>query len=459
MSVHETRAEIGGLARHLRGRLILPGGQDWDTARQPWNRRIDQRPAAIVEPAGADDMAATVAFAGRHGLRVTAQCTGHGAGADLAQTIVLRTCGLREIILDPAAGRARVGAGVRCADLLTAGSEHGLAVSVGTAPHAGIAGFAMFGGVGLLGRAFGFEACHILAAEVVTANGSPVRVTAADHPDLLWALRGGGGGFALVTHLELRLARVPALFGGQLVWPAEAAPEVFDAWRSWTADLPPEMTSSCAAVQLPPLPEVPQPLRGRRVTAVTACFAGPAAAGAALLEPLGRAGAPLFDTCRPLVPAELATLTGALTAPMPSRIRGEMLTGLPDAALTELMRLAGPGSEPPVIAADIRHLGGAYAENPPDGAGAMGRTEAAYFIEFVGLAATAQADAAIRSYQREATAALAPWTTGTILPSFAEPDTDSADPGRVFPPGVRRRLASVKHRYDPAGVLHASFAL
>ena len=461
MSVHETAAAAAELGRHLRGRLIMPGDQDWDALRQPWNRRIDQRPAAIVEPAGADDMAATVVFASRHGFQVTAQCTGHGAGADLAGTIVLRTSAMREIVLDPAGGRARVGAGVRCADVLAAGSDDGLAVSAGTAPHAGVAGFAMFGGVGLLGRAVGFMAYQIVAAEVVTADGSVLRVSAASHPDLLWALRGGGGGFALVNRLELRLARVPALFGGQVVWPGEAAPEIFQAWRSWTADLPREMTSSCASVRLPPLPEVPEPLRGRHVAAITACFAGPAAAGAALLKPLARVAAPLVDTCRPLVAADLATLTGALTAPAPTRIHGEVLTDLPDAALTELMRLAGPGTDPPVITADVRHLGGAYAENQPDGAegaAAVGPTDARYFIESVGLAATAEADAAIRSYQREVTAALAPWTTGTILPSFAEPDTD-ADPDRVFPPDVRRRLASVKHRYDPAGVLRASFAL
>lgn len=459
MSLYETTTGIGELARHLRGRMIMPGDRDWDETRQPWNRRIDQRPAAIVEPAGADDMAATVAFAGRLGYRVTAQCTGHGAGADLAGTIVLRTSGLREIVIDQARGRARVGPGVRCADLLAAGSAYGLSVSVGTAPHAGIAGFAMFGGVGLLGRAFGFAAHQIAAAEVVTADGSRLVVTDSDHPDLLWALRGGGGGFALVTHLELRLHRVPALFGGQLVWPGEAAPEVFQAWRSWTTDLPPEMTSSCAVLQLPPAPEVPEPLRGRRVTAVTACFAGPAAEGVAVLAPLARTAAPLFDACRPLLPADLPTLAGAPAAPMPNRIRGELLHDLPEAGLSELMSLVGPGSDPPVIAVDVRHLGGAYAENPPDGVGAIGRTGARYLIELIGLAATAESDAATRSIQREVTAALAPWTTGTILPSFAEPDTDATDPGRVFPPEVRRRLARVKRRYDPGGVLHASFAL
>ncbi|HEY7265303.1 MAG TPA: FAD-binding oxidoreductase [Trebonia sp.] len=455
MSVHHSPPRLDDLARHLRGRLIMSGDSAWDTVRRPWNLRVDQRPAAIVEPAGADDMAATVAFAGLRGLRVTAQCTGHGAGADLADTILLRTSGLRETILDPGRGQARVGAGVRCADLLTAGSEHGLSISIGTAASAGVAGFAMFGGVGVLGRALGFVAHQIVAANAVTADGSRIRVTDADHPDLLWALRGGGGGFAIITHLELRLARVPALFGGQLVWSAAAAPDVFHTWRSWTAGLPPEMTSSCALVQLPPLPEVPEPLRGRRVAAVTACFTGPPDEGAALLKLLTRTCAPLFDTCRSLQPADLATLAGAPSTLMPNRIHGELLNDLPDAALSEFFTHAGPESDPPVFATEIRHLGGAYAAKPPDGAGAIGQTSSQYFIELIGLAATGEADTAIRSYQQRVTAALAPCTTSMILPSFAEPDTDA---GRVFPPEVRRRLARVKRRYDPGGVLRTSFA-
>lgn len=454
MPVHETTSEISELARHLRGRLIMPGDQDWDTVRRPWNLRVDQRPVAIVDPAGSDDMAATVAFAGCRGLRVTAQCTGHGAGADLTGTIVVRTSGLREILLDPARGQARVGAGVRCADLLAAGSEHGLAFPVGSAPDTGVAGYAMFGGVGPLGRALGFAAHQIVAAEVVTADGSRVVVTASDHPDLLWALRGGGGGFALATRLELRLARLQELYGGQLIWPVEAAPEVFPAWRSWTASVPPELTSSASVVELPRLPEVPEPLRGRRVTAVTACFAGSADEGASLLAPLTRGSAPLFDTCRPLKPADLGALTGTPATPIPARIRSELLSHLPDAAIGELMTLAGPGSDPPVFLAEIRHLGGALAAGPPHGPAAVGRTAAEYQVELVGLATTAEADRAIQLYQRRVSEALAPWTTGTFLPSFAPPPA-SAD--RVFPPEVRRRLASVKRRYDPGNTLLASF--
>jgi hypothetical protein len=115
--------------------------------------------------------------------------------------------------------------------------------SLGSGPTTGVAGFTMFGGAGVLGCAAGFTANKVVAADLVTADGTPLRCDADAHPDLLWALRGGGGGYALVTHLELRLDRVPELFGGQIVGPGVAAPEVFGAWRDWTAGLPPDMTS------------------------------------------------------------------------------------------------------------------------------------------------------------------------------------------------------------------------
>ena len=284
MTTQQPAAVFSGLSRHVRGRLLVAGDADWDSARRPWNLRVDQRPAAIVEPAGADDMAVTAAFAARHGLRVSVQNTGHGAGADLSGTIMVRTSALREITVDPAGNLVKVGAGVLARDLAAALAPHGLAASLGSGPTTGVAGFAMFGGAGVLGRATGFMAHRVVAADVVTADGTRLRCDAGDHQDLLWALRGGGGGYALVTHLELRLDRVPELFGGQVIWPAAAAPEVFGAWRDWTAGLPPEMASSVGVISLPPLPQVPEALRGARVATVTACYAGPAGQGAAVLD-------------------------------------------------------------------------------------------------------------------------------------------------------------------------------
>jgi hypothetical protein len=455
MTKQQSTAGLSGLSPHLRGRLLVPADPDWDTVRRPWNLRVDQRPAAIVEPEGADDMAATAAFAVRHGLRVTVQCSGHGAGADLSDTIVVRTSALREITVDPARSVVKVGAGVRGRDLAAALPPHGLAASLGSGPTTGVAGYAMFGGVGVLGRAVGFMAHKVVAADVVTADGTRLRCDADAHPDLLWALRGGGGGYALVTHLELRLDRAPELFGGQVIWPATAAPGVFGAWRDWTTGLPPEMSSSVGVISLPPLPEVPEPLRGTRVATVTMCYAGPADRGAATLGDLiAQTPAPLFNACRPLTPADLGNLWNVPAAPVPARIRGELLSGLPDEALSELLRLAGQDPESPIMMAAVRHLGGTLAQDPPRG-GAIGRCAAPYLLELLGLAGTREADETVRRNQHAICAALGPWTTGMTLPGFAQPPEDTAE--RVYPPVTRDRLRRVKDRYDPGGVILPSF--
>ena len=361
-------------------------------------------------------MAATAAFATRHGLRLTVQCSGHGAGADLSDTIMVRTSALREIIVDPARNLVKVGAGVRGRDLAAALPPHGLAASLGSGPTTGVTGFTMFGGLGVLGRAVGFMAHKMVAADVVTADGTRLRCDADAHPDLLWALRGGGGGYALVTDLELQLDRAPDLFGGQIVWPAAAAPEVLGAWRDWTAELPPEMSSSVGVISLPPLPEVPEPLRGTRVTTVTACYAGPADRGAATLGQLtAQTSTPMVNAGRPLTAADLGNLWNVPSTPTPSRIRGELLSGLPDRALGELTRLAGQDPESPIMMAEVRHLGGMLAQDPPD----------------------ARRDRLLR---------------GTLPARVARPGRDPGDrrSSPTRPTGPLRRPRAVDHRDDPS---------
>jgi hypothetical protein len=450
-------AILSDLSRRLQGRLLVPGDPDWDTARRPWNLRVDQRPAAIVEATGADDIAATAAFAARHGLRLTAQCTGHGAGADMSGTIMLRTGRLREIIVDPARGVARVGAGVRSRDLAAALPPHGWAASVGSGPTVGVTGYAMFGGAGVLGRAVGFMAHKVVAADVVTADGTRLRCDADAHQDLLWALRGGGGGYAVVTHLELQLDRASELSGGQVVWPAAAALELFSAWRDWTTRLPPAMSCTVGIISLPPLPHVPEPLRGRRVVTLTACYAGPADRGAALIGELtAQTPEPVLNTWRALTAADLGNLSNNPGTPMPTRMRGELLSDLPDEALGELFRLSGQDADTPTTMPFVRHLGGMLAQDSPDG-GAINRCEAPYLLELLGLAETPQADQAIRHGQHAISTALAPWSTGNTLPAFAVPLEDTAE--RLYPPATRDRLRSVKDRYDPDGVIPLSFPL
>lgn len=177
-----------------------------------------------------------------------------------------------------------------------------------------------------------------------------------------------------------------------------------------------------------------------------------------LLDPIASIGTPLASTLRPLSVADLSTLNGAPAPPMPTRIRSELLTHLPGAAVREFAAQTGPATGSPLLVAEIRHLGGAYAQPPQHsgGPGAIGHTDAQFLIELVAVTPGQQADAAARGYQNTVLAALSPWTTGTTLPSFADSATD---PSRLFSPATRQRLADVKHRYDPASVFCASFPI
>jgi hypothetical protein len=445
------------LASHLHGRVTGPDSPDWDTARMPWNRRIDQRPLLVVDSEGPDDVAATVGYAARHGLQVTVQASGHGAGANMENAILLRTNGLREIIVDPGQQQVRVGAGVTAGELMNALSPHGLALSTGTCSDVGVTGYVMFGGVGVLGRALGFAANQVLGADVITADGSRIRTDAAASEDLFWALRGGGGGFALVTQLDLALAAVPALFGGQLIWPVDAAAEVFDVWASWAPGLREDTTSFACVLQMPPAPQLPEVLRGRRVVMVTVCHAGAADQAMSLVDPITSVGTPLVNSLRPLSVADVGALFGPPVPPAPLRIRSGLVTDLPGAAVREFVAKTGPASGSPLQLAQIRHLGGAFAQpaQQPGGPGAIGHTDAQFLIELVAIAPSQEADAAARGFEASVFAALSPWTSGTTLPSFADPGTDPAS--RVFSPATLQRLAEVKHRYDPSNVFCTSF--
>jgi hypothetical protein len=434
-----------------------PDSPDWDTARRPWNRRIDQHPLLVVDAEGPDDIAATVAYAARQGLQVTVQTSGHGAGASIENAILLRTNGLREITLDPERQRVRVGAGVSAGELMTALSPHGLALSTGTCSDVGVTGYVMFGGVGVLGRALGFAASQVVGADVITADGSRIRADAAAHEDLFWALRGGGGGFALVTHLDLAVTPVPALFGGQLIWPVDAAAEVFDAWASWASGLTRDTTSFACVLQMPSAPALPEVLRGRRVVMFTVCHAGAADQGMSLVDPLTSGGTPLVNSLRPLSVADVGALFGPPVPPVPLRSGSRLLTDLPGAAVREFVAKTGPGSGSPLQMAQFRHLGGAYAQPAQQSGdpGAIGHTDAQFLLELVANAPSQEADAAARGFEDSVFAALGPWTTGTTLPSFADQGTDPAS--LVFSPATQQRLAEVKHRYDPSNVFCTSF--
>ncbi len=229
----------------IAGRIATPSDPDWDEARLAWNLIADQRPEAVAFAESADDIAKVVRFAAENGLRVAGQGTGHGAAplGPLEGTILIKTERMRGIEVDPSSRTARVEAGVLSAELGGAASEHRLSALPGSSPDVGTVGYTLGGGMSWLARAHGFACNHVRAIELVTADGEARTVDGENDPDLFWALRGGGGGYAIVTALQIELLPIADLYAGALVFPAAVGGEAVRTYRDWAANLPDEVTS------------------------------------------------------------------------------------------------------------------------------------------------------------------------------------------------------------------------
>ncbi|HET9965845.1 MAG TPA: FAD-binding oxidoreductase, partial [Rubrobacter sp.] len=258
----------------LRGTAHAPGEEGYEEASRAWNLAAHQTPALVVVAKGAADVLAAVRFAREGGLGVGVMATGHGVGTACDGGVLINTSGMRGVRVDPVDKTARVEAGALWLDLIHESQPHGLAGLLGSTSYVGIVGYTMGGGFGWLGRKYGFNAASVREADVVTADGELVRVSAEEHPDLFWGIGGGGGNFGIVTSLKFDLYPIGMLYGGNLIYPVEKAPEVLEAYARWSADLPDEMTSGVAFLNVPPLPALPEPLRGKSVIALRGCYCG-----------------------------------------------------------------------------------------------------------------------------------------------------------------------------------------
>ena len=338
---------------------------------------------------------------------------------------------------------------------MPAAGEHGLAGLHGSSGTVGVAGYTLNGGLGWLARSEGLACNSVAALDVVTADGHARRVSAEEEPDLFWALRGGGGAYAVVTELELELVELESVYAGQLMWPMERAPEVVPAYRDWTAGAPDSVTSTIKLVRFPPLPQLPPELRGRSlVTVGLACRAG-AAEGERLVAPL-RAVAPThMDTLASMPATGLVEVSGDPRDPAPGSGMACCSTSCPTGRSGAYLELAGPDAETPLVYLELRHLGGALAESSPDH-GAADRIDAAFLVYGIGLPTSPELNGEIRAAHASVKERLAPWTAGTTLLSFAEQQSGTRG---SFPTATADRLAAIKARFDPDGLLIGNHAV
>jgi FAD/FMN-containing dehydrogenase len=426
--------------------LLTTQDANWDVQRGVFNLLINQQPAGIALPRSADDVSAVVRSAAADGKHVAAQCTGHLAAplGSLTDTVLLRTAGLSGVQIDADVQTARVDAGTLWGDLVPRASEQGLGALHGSAPGVGIVGYTLGGGVSFYARKHGLACNRVTAIELVTASGEQVRVDADNEPDLFWALRGGGGAFGVVTALEFDLLPIREIYAGALFFPIEQASDVLHGWHEWTADIPEEMTSVGRVMNFPPIPEIPEPVRGQSFAVVEAIYCGDPADGEGLVAPLRELGTVGMDTMAVQPPVGIVDLHMDPPEPVPYQADAFLTDELSAAAIDALLDAIGPGSGSQLLVVELRHLDGALSR-APQGAGALAKLPGSFLAFGAGFVPVPEAMAPTRSWLGAFKASLAPYDAGMYL-NFAE---DRLEMTKAFPPETVDRLRELKRRYDP----------
>jgi FAD/FMN-containing dehydrogenase len=369
----------------------------------------------------------------------------------LAHTVLVKTERMRGVEIDAENGIARVDAGVLWAEVSEAAAEHGLAALAGSSPDVGVVGYSLGGGISWLARRYGLAANSVTAVELVNADGELVRADADNESELFWALRGGGGSFGVVTALEFQLYPIAEVYAGVLFFPIARGKEVLHAWRNWLEDVPDEVTSVGRFLQFPPIPEIPEPLRGGSFVVVEATSLLDEAATDELLRPLRELG-PAMDTFATIPIERLSSLHMDPEHPVPGAADGMLLRDFPEEAIDAIVAAAGAGSGSPLLSVEVRHLGGALGRMQP-GHGALATIEAGFAMFAVGMAMTPELGAAVRAHIEIVQAALASWDAGRDYLNF----TERRERGeRLFGGTTYRRLQSVKGKVDPEDVFRSN---
>jgi len=444
--------EISG----FRGRLIRPDDADYDGARALWNGAVDRRPRLIARCIGNADVVAAVRFARDHDLEIAIRGGGHNvAGTAVCDDgIVIDLSAMRAVRVDLAARSAWVQGGALWGDVDRETQAHALATTGGIVSHTGVAGLTLGGGVGWLMRKHGLTVDNLLAADVVTADGELLRACADQHPDLFWALRGGGGNFGVVTAFEFRLHAVgPSVLAGPIVWDASDAGEVLRFYRDFVRDAPDELGTVVRFGTAPPLAAIPEHLHRRPVLMIGACHVGSIEEGERCLGPLRACRAPLLDGIG------LAPYAGFQSALDSTVVHGwnyywksTHLPALSDDLVATLVEHAFASASPRSYAA-MFHLKGAVSR-VADGATAFGNRQASHAITLDAVWRPGEDfGAADNAWTRRFFAALGRFREGVYV-NFLDHDED---PGRIreaYGDSVYDRLVDVKTTYDPDNLFH-----
>jgi FAD/FMN-containing dehydrogenase len=445
-------SNIEELKREFEGQVILPGDVDYDGARRIWNAMVDKHPAVIARCATTSDVVRAVNFARAGGLVIAVRGGGHNiAGTAVCEDgLVIDLSQMKAAHVDPQARRVTIEAGATLADLDASSQVHGLAAPVGINSTTGVAGLTLGGGFGWLSRKHGMTVDNLESAEVVTASGQVVRASATEHPDLFWALRGGGGNFGVVTRFEFRLHPVgPDVLAGLIVYPLSEANSVLRQYREFAARAPESLSVWAVMRPAPPLPFLPESAHGKGILALALMYAGDPEQGEPLIEPLRRFGVPLGEHVgvQPFA-AWQQVFDPLLTPGARNYWKSHNFTRLEDGLFDSVLGFAEtmPSPECEIFLAAI---GGATTRPAPDSA-AYSQRDTRFVMNVHARWANPADDARCIAWARDFFIATAPFATGGVYVNFLT--ADEADRVRAAYGPNYLRLAHVKRKYDPVNL-------
>jgi FAD/FMN-containing dehydrogenase len=449
--------DIHTLSMAVSGIVAAPDSPGFAEETFAYNAATVHRPDVVLGAADAQDVAAGVRWAAERRLPVSVQSTGHGADSAVDGGLLINTRRLQELKIDPVERTARVGAGVKWRSVLEASVPHGLIGLHGSSTDVGVVGYTLGGGLPVLGRAHGFAADHVRSMEVVTADGALRRIDAEADAELFALMCGGKGNFGIVTALEFSLFPLGEFYGGGIIYPGADAALILAAFRGWLATLPDAAAPSISLLRLPDLEFVPAPLRGQFVVHLRFAFLGNREDGDALLAPMRAVSTPLMDTAGPMSYLDVDQIHMDPPDPLPFTDGGALLKDFGEEAARELLRLAGDGTDCPLLLIEIRPLGGALSRGGvlPD---AVSGRDAAFLLFLLGFKMPPVAEAVTGSI-RAILAALAPYSTGYTLVNFHGEPGDEADRARAWSPAVYERMRAAKASYDPGNLLRFGHAI
>ncbi len=449
-------ATLEQLRTTLRGPVTAPGDATYDEARAVFNAMIDKRPAAMARCADAADVAAAVTFASDRGLELAVRGGGHsGPGLGVADGgLTIDLSALNGVDVDPRAETARIGGGGRTGDLDRAGAEHGLATPTGIVSTTGIGGLTLGGGHGYLTRKYGLTIDNLLSAEVVLADGGVVTANATEHPDLFWALRGGGGNFGVVTSFTYRMHPVDTVGVGITVWPVEHTREVLAWYRDFLPGAPEDLNCFFMEFVVPPAPPFPEDLHGRKMCGVVWCDTGDPDRTERNLAVVNDAGRPAFHFTAPMPYPALQSMFDAL---LPTGYqwywRGDFFDHIPDAALDVHLKY---GENIPT-GLSLMHLypvdGAAHRSTPSETA--WGYRDATWSAVYAGVDPDPSNATAIRDWCVDYWQEAHPYSMGGSYVNFMG---TGETPDRVHSTyrGNYDRLTRTKREYDPHNLFHVN---